>query len=130
VRIAGDGIVTVDGAPAEPAEDASVLRLGSELWVVLPDVAARLAYLDPLAPGEASGAASGKIVAPMPGKVSAVLVEPGATVQRGQTLMVIEAMKMEHAITAPSDGIVESIGFAPGALVEEGVELLKLKGAR
>jgi 3-methylcrotonyl-CoA carboxylase alpha subunit len=102
VRIAGDGIVTVDGAPAEPAEDSSVLRLGSELWVVLPDAAARLAYLDPLAPGEASGAAAGKIVAPMPGKVSAVLVEPGATVQRGQTLMVIEAMKMEHAISTDS----------------------------
>jgi 3-methylcrotonyl-CoA carboxylase alpha subunit len=42
--------------------------------------------------------------------------------------MVIEAMKMEHAITAPSDGVIESIGFAPGALVEEGAELLKLKG--
>jgi len=105
-----------------------VLGLGSEFWVVLPDATARLTYLDPLAPSEASGGAAGKIVAPMPGKVSAVLVEPGATVQRGQTLMVIEAMKMEHAITAPSDGVVESVGFAPGALVEEGVELLKLKG--
>jgi 3-methylcrotonyl-CoA carboxylase alpha subunit len=129
VRIAGEGNVTVDGASAEPADDASVLRLGSEFWIVLPDATARLAYLDPLAPREASGAAAGKIVAPMPGKVSAVLVEPGATVQRGQTLMVIEAMKMEHAIAAPSDGVVESVGFAAGALVEEGVELLKLKGA-
>ncbi|HEX4191954.1 MAG TPA: biotin/lipoyl-containing protein, partial [Stellaceae bacterium] len=88
----------------------------------------RLTYLDPLAPSEASGASGGKIVAPMPGKITAVLVQPGATVQRGQTLMVIEAMKMEHAITAPSDGVVEAIAFAPGALVEEGVELLKLKG--
>jgi 3-methylcrotonyl-CoA carboxylase alpha subunit len=129
VRIAGGG-VTVDGTRIEPATDTSVLRLGSEFWVVLPDATARLAYLDPLAPGEASGAAAGKIVAPMPGKVSAVLIEAGATVQRGQTLMVIEAMKMEHAITAPSDGVVESVAFAPGALVEEGVELLKLKGTK
>jgi len=128
VRIARDGDITVDGARAEPASDASVLRLGSEFWVALADATVRIAYLDPLAPSEASGASAGKIVAPMPGKVSAVLVEPGATVQRGQTLMVIEAMKMEHAITAPSDGVVESVGFAPGALVEEGVELLKLKG--
>ena len=126
----GDASVTVDGAPVEPLGDASVLRLGSEFWVVLPDATARFTYLDPLAPSEASGAASGKIVAPMPGKVSAVLVEPGATVQRGQTLMVIEAMKMEHAITAPSDGVIESVGFTPGALVEEGVELLKLKGTK
>jgi 3-methylcrotonyl-CoA carboxylase alpha subunit len=129
VRIAGDGNVTVNGAPVALADDSSVLRLGSEVWVVLSDATARLTYLDPLAPSEASGAAVGKVVAPLPGKVTAVLVEPGATVQRGQTLMVLEAMKMEHAITAPSDGVVESVGFAPGALVEEGVELLKLKAA-
>ena len=128
VRVTGDGDCIVDGARAKPANDAAVLRLGNEFWVVLRDATARLTYLDPLAPSEASGAAAGKIVAPMPGKVSAVLVQPGATVQRGQTLMVIEAMKMEHAITAPSDGIVEAVGYAPGALVEEGVELLKLKG--
>ena len=127
IRIAGDASVTVDGALVAPVDDASVLRIGSEFWVVLADATSRLTYLDPLAPSEASGAAAGKIVAPMPGKVSAVLVEPGATVQRGQTLIVIEAMKMEHAITAPADGVIESIGFAPGALVEEGVELLKLK---
>jgi 3-methylcrotonyl-CoA carboxylase alpha subunit len=128
VQICGDGSAIVDGTRVEPAPDASVLRLGNEFWVVLPDATARLVYLDPLAPGDASAAAAGKIVAPMPGKVSAVLVQPGATVRRGQTLMVIEAMKMEHAITALSDGMVESVGFAPGALVEEGVELLKLKG--
>jgi 3-methylcrotonyl-CoA carboxylase alpha subunit len=128
VQICGDGSAIVDGTRVEPAPDASVLRLGNEFWVVLPDATARLVYLDPLAPGDASDAAAGKIVAPMPGKVSAVLVQPGATVRRGQTLMVIEAMKMEHAITALSDGVVESVGFAPGALVEEGVELLKLKG--
>jgi 3-methylcrotonyl-CoA carboxylase alpha subunit len=128
VRVAGDGEVIVDDKRVDAASDASVLRFGSEFWIVLPDATVRLIYLDPLAPSEAGGASSGKIVAPMPGKVSAVLVEPGATVRRGQTLMVIEAMKMEHAITAPSDGVVEAIGFAPGALVEEGVELLKLKG--
>jgi 3-methylcrotonyl-CoA carboxylase alpha subunit len=128
VHVASQTDVTVDGMRVEPAGDASVLWLGSEFWVVLPDTTARLTYLDPLAPSEASSASGGKIVAPMPGKISAVLVQTGATVQRGQTLMVIEAMKMEHAITAPSDGVVETIGFAPGALVEEGVELLKLKG--
>jgi 3-methylcrotonyl-CoA carboxylase alpha subunit len=128
VQICGDGGAIVGGTRVEPAPDASVLRLGNEFWVVLPDATARLVYLDPLAPGDASAAVAGKIVAPMPGKVSAVLVQPGATVRRGQTLMVIEAMKMEHAITALSDGVVESVGFAPGALVEEGVELLKLKG--
>jgi 3-methylcrotonyl-CoA carboxylase alpha subunit len=108
--------------------DAAVVRLGNEFWVILPDAACRLTYLDPLAPSEQANASAGKIVAPMPGKVSAVLVSPGATVQRGQTLMVIEAMKMEHAITAPTDGVVEAVAFAPGALVEEGVELVRMKG--
>ena len=87
----------------------------------------RLTYLDPLAPSEARGGAPADRRADA-GQVSAVLVAPGATVQRGQTSMLLEAMKMEHAITAPSDGVVEAIDFAHGALVEEGVELLKLKG--
>ncbi len=128
VRIRDGDRCEVDGRSIEAQADATVLRLGSDVWVVLPDTTCRLAYLDPLAPGEARGASAGKIVAPMPGKVSAVLVAPGATVQRGQTLMLLEAMKMEHAITAPSDGVIEAIDFAPGALVEEGVELLRLKG--
>ena len=119
----GQSIEIASGTP-----DGAAVRLGNEFWVVLSDATYRLTYLDPLAPGEQTKASAGKIVAPMPGKVSAVLIAPGATVQRGQTLMLIEAMKMEHAITAPSDGVVEAIDFAPGALVEEGVELLRLKG--
>ena len=128
VRIREAARCEVDGQSIEARADATIRRLGSDLWVVLPETTCRLTYLDPLAPSKASGASAGKIVAPMPGKVSAVLVAPGATVQLGQTLMLLEAMKMEHAITAPSDGVVEAIDFAPGALVEEGVELLKLKG--
>ncbi|HEX3970047.1 MAG TPA: acetyl-CoA carboxylase biotin carboxylase subunit, partial [Stellaceae bacterium] len=112
VRVESQTNVTVDGMRIEPAGDASVLRLGGEFWIVLPDATIRLTYLDSLAPSEASGTSGGKIVAPMPGKISAVLVQPGATVQRSQTLMIIEAMKMEHAITAPSDGVVEAIAFA------------------
>ncbi|HEV8014721.1 MAG TPA: acetyl/propionyl/methylcrotonyl-CoA carboxylase subunit alpha [Stellaceae bacterium] len=123
-----DGRCEVDGEPVEAVGDASVLRLGGEFWVVLPDATCRLTFIDPLAPSERSGASAGKIVAPMPGKISAVLVEAGATVRRGQTLMLIEAMKMEHAINAPADGVIDAVNFAPGALVEEGVELVRMKG--
>ncbi|MFN8864209.1 MAG: biotin/lipoyl-containing protein, partial [Flavobacteriales bacterium] len=45
----------------------------------------------------------------MPGKVVAVLVAAGATVSRGQPLMVMEAMKMEHTIAAPADGVVAEL---------------------
>ena len=108
---------------------ASILRTSSELWVVLPERICRLIYLDPLAPAHRAENSAGKIVAPMPGKVSAIFVAPETVVKRGQVLMQIEAMKMELAITAPEDGIVAAINFAVGALVEEGAELAVLRVA-
>jgi 3-methylcrotonyl-CoA carboxylase alpha subunit len=82
--------------------------------------------LDPLIPALRVELGAGKIVAPMPGRVTTVLVESGAAVTRGQILMQIEAMKMELAIVAPADGVVEAINFAVGARVEEGAELIIL----
>jgi len=63
--------------------------------------------------GQAS-AADGAIIAPMPGKVIAVDVAEGQTVTAGQRLMVLEAMKMEHALTAPFDGVVEGLVVSAG----------------
>jgi 3-methylcrotonyl-CoA carboxylase alpha subunit len=108
---------------------ASILRTGSELWVALPEKIWRLIYLDPVAPAHRAEGTAGKIVAPMPGKVSAILVAPETPVKRGQVLMQIEAMKMELAITAPEDGVVAAINFVVGALVEEGAELAVLRVA-
>ena len=78
--------------------------------------------------GAAGGAdlASGRLTAPMPGRVVQVLVSSGDAVRQGQPMMVVEAMKMEHTITAPRDGIVAAVHFAPGDLVEEGAELIAL----
>jgi 3-methylcrotonyl-CoA carboxylase alpha subunit len=56
-------------------------------------------------------------------------VRPGETVARGAVLAIVEAMKMEHAVTAPRDGIVEAVHFAAGDLVPEGAELLTLEPA-
>ncbi|MBT4906113.1 MAG: ATP-grasp domain-containing protein [Rhodospirillaceae bacterium] len=71
--------------------------------------------------------ASGGLNAPMPGKVVRVMVAADEQVSRGQTLMVLEAMKMEHAITAPGDGKVAAVFFAEGDQVAEGAELLQLE---
>ncbi|MDA0785989.1 MAG: acetyl/propionyl/methylcrotonyl-CoA carboxylase subunit alpha [Proteobacteria bacterium] len=71
--------------------------------------------------------ASGGLTAPMPGKVVRVMVSAGDKVSRGQTLMVLEAMKMEHAITAPGDGQVAAVFFAEDDQVAEGAELLQLE---
>ncbi|MBY0343874.1 MAG: acetyl/propionyl/methylcrotonyl-CoA carboxylase subunit alpha [Sphingomonadales bacterium] len=67
--------------------------------------------------GQAS-AADGAIIAPMPGKVIAVDVAEGLTVTAGQRLLVLEAMKMEHALTAPFDGVVEGLSVSAGSQVQ------------
>jgi len=60
----------------------------------------------------------GDIIAPMPGKVIAVDVAEGDTVTAGQRLMVLEAMKMEHALTAPFDGTVTELSVSAGSQVQ------------
>ena len=90
---------------------------------------ALLADHDPLAEAGAGAAAEGRLTAPMPGKVVGFLAQAGDTVQRGQALAVMEAMKMEHTITAPHDGVVEELLYAVGDQVAEGGELLRLAKA-
>ena len=62
----------------------------------------------------------------MPGRVTLVSVSEGDSVQRGDTLLILEAMKMEHSIIAPADGVVERLHYGQGDLVDEGAELLVL----
>jgi 3-methylcrotonyl-CoA carboxylase alpha subunit len=69
----------------------------------------------------------GRLAAPMPGRIAAVLVAEGDVVARGDVLMVLEAMKMEHAILAPADGTVAAVHFVEGEQAAEGVELLSLE---
>ena len=70
--------------------------------------------------------AGGDLISPMPGRVRRVLVADGAPVARGDVLLVLEAMKMEHAIRAPADGTVR-LRVAEGDLVEAGVELAQVE---
>ncbi|QIM54131.1 acetyl/propionyl/methylcrotonyl-CoA carboxylase subunit alpha [Hydrogenophaga crocea] len=78
--------------------------------------------------GEGEGD-SGRLTAPMPGKVVSFAVKAGDAVKKGQALAVMEAMKMEHTIAAPADGTVAELLYAPGDQVAEGAELLKLASA-
>jgi 3-methylcrotonyl-CoA carboxylase alpha subunit len=73
--------------------------------------------------------AGAAILAPMPGKVLSVAVKPGDRVKKGQTLVVLEAMKMEHALAAPRDGVVEAVNAAAGAQVSDGAALVVLSEA-
>jgi 3-methylcrotonyl-CoA carboxylase alpha subunit len=87
---------------------------------------ALLTVADPLAPATDAAAAGGRLTAPMPGKVVSFLAQAGDSVQRGQALAVMEAMKMEHTISAPHDGVVLELLYAVGDVVAEGGELLRL----
>jgi 3-methylcrotonyl-CoA carboxylase alpha subunit len=81
--------------------------------------------------GSVGGAASsGTITAPMPGKVTSVEVSQGAKVSKGQRLLTLEAMKMEHSLTAPFDGMVAEINAKEGAQVVEGAVLVRVEPAQ
>ena len=73
------------------------------------------------------GAADGAITAPMPGKVTSVEVSQGETVNKGQRLLTLEAMKMEHGLTAPFDGLVAELNASEGAQVSEGAILARVE---
>jgi 3-methylcrotonyl-CoA carboxylase alpha subunit len=63
----------------------------------------------------------------MPGTVLEVLVSQGQSVEAGQTLMILEAMKMEHRVVASEDGFVTAIHYSAGDRVEQGASLLEVE---
>ena len=67
------------------------------------------------------------VMSPMPATVVAINTEPGKTVAEGDTLIVLEAMKMELPIRAPRSGIVKAVHCAKGELVQPGVNLLEIE---
>ena len=84
------------------------------------------AVADPFAEAEASAAGGDAIRAPMPGLVKVVRAAAGDPVVKGQPLLVLEAMKMEHPVNAPHDGTVAEIA-SEGAQVSEGTILVRFE---
>ena len=103
---------------------ATVIRNGATLTILDRGKSHLLTVHNPHAIGEQDEAAAGRLTAPMPGKVVAVMVSPGDRVERGAPLLIMEAMKMEHTINAPCDGAVAEFHYPVGAVVSEGAELL------
>ena len=106
---------------------ADVVRTGDELHIFAGGRHRMLALFDIIAQSSGGDATGGRLTAPMPGRIIAISASPGARVERGAALLVMEAMKMEHTIAAPRDGTVEQLLYAVGDQVVEGEELLRLE---
>jgi acetyl-CoA/propionyl-CoA carboxylase biotin carboxyl carrier protein len=120
--LAFDGTtLTADGE----SRPLSVQRDGAAVWV-LGDPAGPIRFALASAGEAAGGAGEGSLDAPMPGTVIAVRTEPGAAVEAGETLVILESMKMEMSIQSPRDGTVESVLVAAGEQVERGSTLVAL----
>ena len=136
-RIALEGAPAVE-ARATPGADgallvqlgerrlhAAVVAAGERRHVFFEGRSWPLSLVDNLHVGGGGDEAEGGLRAPMPGKVIAWLAQPGATVDKGAPLLVLEAMKMEHTITAPRAGVVKAFRYAPGEQVADGAELVE-----
>jgi 3-methylcrotonyl-CoA carboxylase alpha subunit len=107
---------------------ADVSGFADEEWVVVFHEGQAFEFgLAARGTGTTHGLHDGEIEAPMPGKVTAVEVSRGEKVAKGQRLLTLEAMKMEHALTAPFDGTVAELSAKPGAQVTEGQLLVKVE---
>jgi 3-methylcrotonyl-CoA carboxylase alpha subunit len=82
---------------------------------------------DPLAPPARVTAADAKLVAPTPARVAMVFVRAGMMVQKGEKLLILEAMKVETRITAPRDGKIEAVHVSVDDLVQEGAQLVTFR---
>ena len=111
------------------ATHGTVLRDGDMFHVYANGAHYQLAWNDPMAHAGETEAEGGRLTAPMPGKVVAVLATKGQEVKKGEALVIMEAMKMEHTIAAPHDGVVDDILYAVGDQVADGAPLLAFKAA-
>jgi acetyl/propionyl-CoA carboxylase alpha subunit len=116
---APDGLPTTHGAfPAEPYEGPIRVFDGGQ--------SEQFTFADRRAAGMTGTAADGAILSPMPGRIIAIDVATGDAVTKGQKLLTLEAMKMEHTLTAPFDGTVAELDAETGGQVAEGRLLARI----
>ncbi|MGW6914629.1 acetyl/propionyl/methylcrotonyl-CoA carboxylase subunit alpha [Kitasatospora sp. NPDC054939] len=116
LQLTVDGLQTAFALTADPAPAASAA--GPVTWLGIDGDAWQVHPYDAVGESAATGAAHhGALTAPMPGTVTVVKTTVGEQVRRGQPLLVLEAMKMEHVIAAPHDGTVTELRASAGATV-------------
>jgi len=104
---------------------------GDDIHIHVDGITRTLRYLDPIRHYAAHSGASvdDVILAPMPGTVVQAIVSPGQAVARGDTLVVIESMKLETAIKSPRDGVVETVHVSTGMTFDRSAPLVTLAPA-
>ena len=98
-------------------------KVGDVWWV---HIDGHIFCIEKTEAGSADGDSDGGMTAPMPGKILEVKVADGQTVEAGELLLVMEAMKMEHRIVAPTDGVVAKVNFSTGDQVQQGDVLVEM----
>ncbi len=121
-----DGMnVAIDGTA--PATDARVFEADGDVYVLRHGRQTRVRLKDVSAASVEAGAGDGVVKAPMHGKVLQLFVAVGDSVEGGQRLAVIEAMKMEHTLRAPFAGVVVQVAVGAGAQVVEGAQIMVIE---
>ena len=117
--------ITLKGKTYEVEVERGEAMILDEYDAKAPVPAAPAPIAPAAAPAPAAPTAAGTVVtAPLPGNVLAINVKPGESVKAGQTLLLIEAMKMENEVVAPCDGVVKQLAVSKGAVVATGDTLL------
>lgn len=119
--------ITVNGTTYDVAVEETGASASAPVAAAPKAAAPKAAAPAPAAVPAATGSAGSVVVsAPMPGKILSVKTEVGASVKKGDVLIVLEAMKMENEIVAPEDGTVASVNAQAGSQVESGDTLVTL----
>ena len=126
-RIA-NGTIQLNMRVMDAQRTATVQKQGASVDIFLDGRHRVLFLLDPLVQAtQGMTSQEGSLTAPMPGKIIALHVKQGQAVKKGEALLVMEAMKMEHVVFAPTDGVIKEVLFSVGEQVSEGVALIGLE---
>jgi 3-methylcrotonyl-CoA carboxylase alpha subunit len=118
VRVVEPGAGALEGMATAEGEQVLVFASGQAFAFTLPGHGGA---------GAGGGEGEGSMVSPMPGRVISVEVRQGDKVAKGQKLLTLEAMKMEHSLAAPFDGIVAELNASAGSQVTEGTLLVRVE---
>ncbi|KAI8843527.1 carbamoyl-phosphate synthase L chain, ATP binding domain-containing protein [Chytriomyces cf. hyalinus JEL632] len=117
--VADVGDRRVKGRVVKDGEKVHVFSEGTKITLQL--------AADPAAVVSGSNVAAGSVKTPMPCKISSLSVTAGDTVTKGQNLIILEAMKMEHVIKSPKDGVIKRVHYKVGDIVAEGKVLVSFE---